>query len=457
MMTSELPVAPTGSRIRDKIDHFARNYPARLALIVFALIILIISSLLCLPIATTDAPPAHIVEALFTATSAVCVTGHSIVDTATYWSPFGQTAIAVGIQIGGLGVMTLASLIGLAISRHIGLTQRILAANETGSRLGEVGGLLKVVIITSMSAETLIALALLPSFMDREGSFLKGLFHAVFTSISSFNNAGFIIEPNLGFAVGNWAICVPIMMGTICGGLGFPVMLNIAQNPRSPRRWTIHTKLTVTTYALVWITAVVMIGAQEWNGAFRDLTLNQHILATLFHATTVRSTGISSVDIASMSQGTWLTMDALMFIGSGSASTGGGIKVSTFAVLVLAILAEARGDRDTEVFGKRLPPDVIRLAISAAFLGAFVVGVASLAILQISGEPLGQVLFDTVSAFATCGLSTGLAQNLPTAGKLVLIVVMYLGRVGTMTFAGALALRSRRRVIRLPEDRPIIG
>lgn len=449
---------PVGPRWRDRIDHVARHSPARLALIVFAFIILIITSLLLMPFAKAGPGGASFLEALFTATSAVCVTGLTIVDSATYWTGFGHVVIAVGIQIGGLGVMTLASVLGLAVSRRIGLTQRLLAASETKSKLGDVGGLLKAVIITSLSVELLVALALFPSIMMREETFLGALGHSVFMALSTFNNAGFVIaDAGLNGFVGNWAISLPIILGTIAGAIGFPVILNISRNPRSPKRWSLHTKLTLVTYFSIWVIAVVMIGALEWNGAFGDLTSNERVLASLFQGTTPRSSGLSTVDIGAMSEGTWFVMDILMFIGAGSAGTGGGIKVTTFAVLILAILAEARGDRDTEAFGKRIPSDVHRLAISATFLGAFLVGIATLAILNLSNQPLSRVLFEVISAFATVGLSTGITAELPSTAQLILVILMYLGRVGTMTFAAALALRSRRRVIRLPEDRPIIG
>lgn len=158
-----------------------------------------------------------------------------------------------------------------------------------------------------------------------------------------------------------------------------------------------------------------------------------------------------------MQQSTWFFLDMMMFIGGGSASTGGGIKVTTFAVLVLAIRAEARGDRDTEAFGKRIPPDVVRLAISATFLGTLLVTSSTLLLTHITNLSFSQVLFEVISAFATCGLSTGITPGLPDSAQLVLIMLMYFGRVGTMTLAAALALRNRRRVIRLPEERPVIG
>lgn len=446
--------------LRDRLDALARRSPARLAMLVFAIIILAVTLLLMLPAASSHPGAASFVDALFTATSAVCVTGLTVVDTATYWTPFGQAVIAIGMQIGGLGVMTLASLLGLAVSRHIGLTQRILAATETKSRLGEVGSLLKVVVITSVVAETILAAAFFPTFIALPGSFIEGLGNSIFMAISTFNNGGFVIlDGGLGQFVGDWVFCLPVIVGTMVGAIGFPVILNVAQNVRMPRRWSLHSKLTIVTYLALVVVGILFIGSLEWRNSatMGALPLDERVLATLTHATTPRSSGLSTLPVGEMTESTWFVMDILMFIGAGSASTGGGIKVSTFAVLLLAILAEARGDKDTEAFGKRIPSDVIRLAISATFLGAFLVGTGTLALLQITDFPLSQVLFEVISAFATCGLSTGITPHLPESADMVLIILMYLGRVGTMTMAAALALRNRRRVIRLPEERPIIG
>ena len=444
--------------LREHLDHLARTSPARMALLGFAVIILFFTSLLLLPFAKDGPGRASVVEALFTATSATCVTGLSVVDTQNYWTIFGHVVIIVAVQVGGLGVMTLASVLGLAVSRHIGLTQRILAARERGSSLGELGSLLKGVVITSFSVEGVLTVCFFPSFASHGGPFLYSLGHSMFMAVSTFNNAGFIIfHDGLEWAIGDWLVCIPLILGTMVGAIGFPVVQNIATNWRSPKRWSLNTKITLVTYMAIWVVAVIGIGLLEWNHAFGSFSFNDKLAATLVHATTPRSTGIAMMDLSAMSEGTWFFMDGLMFIGAGAASTGGGIKVTTFAVLVLAIFAEARGDRDTEVYGKRLPPEAIRLAISAAFLGTFLVGAATMLILELSGLPLSQVLFETISAFATCGLTTGITGILPASAQVVLVVLMYLGRVGTMTFAAALALRSRRRVIRLPEDQPIIG
>ncbi|MFY9263379.1 MAG: TrkH family potassium uptake protein [Actinomycetaceae bacterium] len=449
-----------GSAIRRYINSLARRSPARLAMLVFAGIILLVTALLMLPFAHSGPGSAGFIEALFTATSGVCVTGLTVVDMATYWTPFGQAIVALGVQIGGWGVMVLASLLALAVSRRLGLTQRMLAATETKSDLGDIGVLLRAVVITSLVVEGILTLAFLPTFTGVTSSFLAAISHSIFMGISTFNNAGFVILPDgLGPFAGSWAVGLPIVFGTIIGAVGFPVTLNVVRNLRSPRKWTLHTKITLVTYMALLGFAVVMVGLLEWNNpaSIGALEGSERVIATLLHGTTPRSSGISTLDIGAMHESTWFVMDILMFIGAGSASTGGGIKVSTFAVLVLAILAEARGDRDTEAFGKRIPPDIIRLAISATFLGSFMVGTGTLLILHLTDLPLSRVIFDVISAFATCGLSTGITPDLPDSALVVLVVLMYLGRVGTMTFAAALALRHRRRVIRLPEERPVIG
>lgn len=447
-------------RLRDRIDTVARERPARLVVVVFAGIILIVTLVLFMPIAKVGPGGAGIVDAFFTAVSAVCVTGLVVVDTATYWTGIGQSAIALGMMVGGLGVMTLASILGMAVSRHIGLTQRMLTATETKSRLGEVGSLIRAVLIISLSVEALLTVVLLPTFLSMGEPLLEAIGHSAFMAISIFNNGGFvIIEGGLAPFIGNWGLGLPIILGTIVGAIGFPVVLDVARTGWKFRRWTLHTKLTITTYAVLWVATLVGFVLFEIRNqaTLGSLNANDTILASLLQATTPRSSGLSTIDVADMTEPTWFLFDALMFVGGGSASTAGGIKVSTFAVLVLAIVAEARGDRDLEAFGWRIPSASVRLAVAAAFLGATIVGAGTLTLLHITGLPLDVVLFECISAFATCGLSTGITGDLPSAAKIVLSLLMFLGRIGTMTFAAALALRERRKVIRLPQERPIIG
>ena len=447
------------ARIRNRVDAFAETSPARLALIVFASIIGVITALLSLPIATASGQRAPFVDALFTATSAVCVTGLTTVDTATYWSTFGQAVILIGIGIGGLGVMTLSSILALAVSKHIGLTQRILTAGETKTeRLGDVGSLIRAVIITSLVVETTIAVVLFPRFLMMGESIGGALWHSVFASLSTFNNAGFVIIPGgLEPLAGDWWIGLPIFFGTALGAVGFPVLMNVARRFRTPRLWTLHTKLTLTTYGILTVGAGIMITLMEWDNALAERSLSERLLFGLVYSVNSRSSGLSTIPISDLDESTWFLQDALMFVGGGSASTAGGIKVTTFAVLVLAILAEARGDRDIEAFHRRIPYQTVRLSVAVAFIGSSLVGMATLALLWMTPYDLGRVLYEVISAFATVGLSTGITPTLPPEAKYVLVALMFAGRTGTMTVAAALAVRSSKRVIRMPEERPSIG
>ncbi|HZK05544.1 MAG TPA: potassium transporter TrkG [Actinomycetaceae bacterium] len=448
-------------RIRDSLDEIAERSPARLALLVFAIVIAIVTALLSLPIATASGERAPFVDALFTATSAVCVTGLVTVETATYWSAFGQAVIIAGIAVGGLGVMTLSSILALTVSRHIGLTQRMLTAGETKTeRLGEVGSLVRAVVVASLVIVGVLTAVLFPRFLTLGESVPTSLWHAFFMAESIFNNAGFVIMPEgLEPHIGDWWMNLPIFFGTFLGAVGFPVLLNVARHLRTPRRWTLHTKLTLATYATLAVGAGIAIPFFEWHNprTFGSLALHEKILQGIVSSVNVRSSGLSALPIGDMREATWFLQDALMFVGGGSASTAGGVKVTTLAVLVLAIIAEARGDRDVEAFRRRIPYQTVRLAVAVAFLGATLVGTSALLLLHFTNFSLDRILFEVISAFATCGLSTGITPYLPTEARYILVALMYAGRTGTITVAAALAVRSSKRVIRMPEERPSIG
>lgn len=446
---------------RDAIDRLARQSPARLAIGVFAFVVAVFTALLSLPAATATGNRAPFVDALFTATSAVCVTGLTTVPTGTYWSTLGHVILLVGMQIGGLGVMTLASLLGLAVSRRIGLTQRLLVSAETKTgRLGEVGSLLRIVVLTSVGFEVAIAVVLIPRFRMLGESWGDAVWHGVFYAVSAFNNAGFVpTEEGLDPYVSDWWVLLPIIIGVFVGSLGFPALLNLLQLWRTPRRWSLHAKLTLTTSLVLVAFGSVVVAAFEWTNprTFAPLDTGGTLLASLFAGVMPRSGGFSTVNVGGMHEGTWLLNDALMFVGGGSASTAGGIKVTTLAVMLLAIVAEARGDRDVEAFRRRIPREALQVAIAVSLVSATIVLVASLGMLALTALTLDVVLFEVISAFATAGLSTGITATLPDSGKYLLALLMFVGRTGTMTLAAALALRSRRRVIRYPEERPIIG
>ncbi|MDR1440835.1 MAG: TrkH family potassium uptake protein [Bifidobacteriaceae bacterium] len=442
-------------------DRLAHASPARLAVAAFSLVVLVVAVLLCLPLARAGAYSPGIVDAIFTATSAVCVTGLTTVPTAEYWSGFGQVVIVAGMQIGGLGVMTLGSLLSLAASRRLGLRSKVLTASETGtSRLGEVGILVRAVAIISLAAELLLMAVLTPKFMMAGESLGTALWHGLFYGVSAFNNAGFVpTEAGLEAFASDWWVLAPIMTAVFVGSLGFPVILDLTRHWRHPSALSLHSKLTISCCLVLLGFSWVAFTAIEWNnpGTVGPLSAGATVLNTLFAGVMTRSGGFATVDISQQHPATTLLQDALMFVGGGSASTAGGIKVTTLAVMLLAIRAEARGDRDMEAFGRRIEPSILRVAVTVAVASVMFVFTGALILSLICDAPLAAILFECVSAFATCGLSTGLATTLPPLGKLTLAALMLTGRLGTMTIATSVAMTNRRRVIRLPEDRPIVG
>ncbi|WP_026550025.1 potassium transporter TrkG [Arthrobacter sp. Br18] len=448
--------------IRDFIDSFANSSPARLALFIFLAVILIFTALLSLPASAADGTVTPLHDALFTAVSAVCVTGLTVVSTATHWSFFGQLVILLGIFIGGLGTLTLASLLALIVSKRLGVRGKLLAqeAMNNASRLGEVGTLLRIVITTSIAIEIVLAAVMIPRFMVLGEPWWQAVWHGIFYSISAFNNAGFTPHSDglVPYETDLW-ILIPLMVGVFLGSLGFPVIMVLLQLKWRYRKWTLHTKLTIAVSLILLVVGTVAWAAMEWANTrtIGNLSASDKIIHALFASVMTRSGGFNLVDQGAMDSTTMLLTDALMFAGGGSASTAGGIKVTTIAVMFLAIVAEARGDSDVRAWGRTIPPGAMRVAISVIFMGATLVLVATGLILAISGEELNRVLFEVISAFATCGLSTNLSAELPPAGKYVLSALMFAGRMGTITLASALALRQRSTLYHYPEERPIIG
>ena len=308
------------------MDRVARDSPARLALFVFAGIVLVETSLLSLPASTSSGQRAPFVDAFFTATSSVCVTGLVTVDTATYWSPLGQFFIAIGMMIGGLGIMMMASILGIVVSRRIGLTQRFLAASETKSRLGEVGLLVRAVVVVALSAQAILFLTLTPFFIREGDAMLSALWHAAFMAISIFNNGGFVVmRDGLGPYAGDWTLTLPIVFGTVVGAIGFPVVLDMWRRRRHAKKWSLTTKLTLVTYAVLLLLGALLFFLFEWDNpkTLANLSLGEQIQATFLHSTVARSSGLATLDVSSMTQSTWFLLDGLMFIGGGSTSAAG--------------------------------------------------------------------------------------------------------------------------------------
>ncbi|KAB1644979.1 TrkH family potassium uptake protein [Gulosibacter chungangensis] len=462
-------------RVRDQASHFSTKSPSRFAVGIFTGIIALWTFLFMLPAASADGQVTPFADALFTAVSTICVTGLAVVDMATHWSVFGNILVFVGIQVGALGVLTLASLLGRVVTRRLGLRQKLLAASDGNPlrthagpvaesqavKLDEVGGILATAAISLVTIQTVVALCILPVFLATPGyGTLSAFIDSYYYAASAFTNTGFSHHPDgiEPFQNNIW------FLGCLCGAvflgsLGFPVIFALVRRLRTKQRLPIHAKLTLVTTVLLFFIGWVVIYLLEFDNPstlaeedawFRPITAG-------FMSAMTRSGGFSTIDIGHMNDSSLLVMDMLMFVGGGSASTAGGIKVTTLAILFLAAVAEAKGASDIQSFGKRIPVDVLRLAIAVALWGATIVAVASILVMQLSGAEFKYALFDTISAFATCGLSTGLTQEMPDSATYILTATMWLGRVGTVTFAAALASRHKRQLYTLPEERIIVG
>ena len=467
---------PSGlfSRIRDAIDHLVRTSPSRFAILVFTALILVFTLLFSLPIAAADRTMTPLYDALFTAVSVICVTGLSTVDMATHWSAFGNILVYVGVNIGGIGVLTLASLMGMVISRRLGLRAKLMAASDTNPsrihagpvnegqtvRLGEVGRLLVTVAVSALVIELVIAAFLFPRMLADGVAFGEAVWHSFYYSAMAFTNTGF--SPNaegIDQFANDYLFLGALMLGVFLGSLGFPVIYAFARGWRVPRRWSLHVKLTLVTTVLLLIVGMLFYILLEYNNpkTFGSLNAGDTIFQSLFLSVMTRSGGFATIEISDLNGSSLLLTNMLMFIGGGSASTAGGIKVTTLAILFLAAFAEARGRQEMEAFGRRIPSDMLRLAVSVVLWGATTVAVSTVLILHITQAPLDYVLFDVISAFATVGLSTGLTAELPPSGVYVLAATMFMGRVGTVTLAAALAASQSRQLFKRPEERPIVG
>lgn len=428
----------------------------------FAGAIAVSTVLLMLPVARQGDGSAPFNVALFTATSGVCVTGLAVVDTATYWSPFGEAVILASIQIGGLGIMTLASLLGILVARRLGLRARLTAAAETKAiGIGDVRTVVRGVVAVSLLFESATATVLFVRLvLGYDESVGDAAYLAVFHSVSAFNNAGFALYSDslMSFASDPW-VYIPIAVSVIAGGLGFPVWLELYRRYRFPRRWSLTTMMTLSGTVVLLVAGTVFFAATEWNNldTLGAMPTGDRLGMSFFHSVMPRTAGFNAIDYGAVEPETLFGTIVLMFIGGGSAGTAGGIKVTTFLLLFFAIYAEVRGEPDVNVLSRRIEDRAVRQALTVALLGVAAVMVSTVVLLSITDLPALPVFFEATSAFATVGLSTGITAEFSTAGQGVLIVLMFLGRLGPITLVSALALRGRHRLYHFPKGRPIIG
>lgn len=444
-------------------DRSPWRYPARVVPLAFLGAIAVGTGLMMLPAARAEPGHAPFVTALFTATSAVSVTGLSVVDTPTYWSTFGLVLLTVLSQIGGFGIMTLATLLSLLVSRRLGLRSRLLAQTESsGLGGGNIRGVLVRVALVMFGSEAAISVVLALRFwLAYDYPPGRAVWEAVFHAVQAFNNAGFALYPDsLVRFVGDWWICVPLALGVLGGSIGFPVLFELGREWRRPGKWSTHTLLTVWGTALLSVSGFLVFLTFEWSNprTLGPLGTATKILAALTQDVMTRSGGFNSIDLGRMNAETIAVTNGMMFIGGGSASTAGGIRVTTFLLLAFVVWAEIRGEPDVVIRKRRIAEETQRQAMTVALLGVALVAGGTLALITLTaGVPFDKALFEVTSAFATVGLSTGITTGLPPAAQLVLVVLMYVGRVGTIAVGTAIALNTRRRLYRYPEERPLVG
>lgn len=438
------------------------RHPAQYVVFTFAAATAIGTVLLMLPLATQSGRSAPFTVALFTSTSATCVTGLAVVDTPGYWSGFGQAVILGLVKVGGLGIMTLTSLLLIFLSRRLGIRQRVVTATQTGTlRIGDVKALVVGVVRMTFVVEALVALVLALRFwLAHDEPFARAAWLGVFHSVAAVNNAGFaLFSDNLIGYRNDPVMLLVLAAGVVIGGLGYPVWRQITAAPRHPRRWDLHTKVTVLTTLVLLGVGWVLFSWFEWTNpaTLGPMSVSDSLVNGLFHSVTTRTAGFNALDVAGLEDTSELLTMILMFVGGGSGSTAGGIKVTTFALLGWIMWAEVRGERDVVVFDRRVPSESQRQALTVALMAVGGAVGASMLLMALTPFRLDAVVFESVSALGTVGLTLGITPELSEPARLVVTVLMFIGRVGPPTVFAALVLRNRERLYRHPEERIIIG
>jgi trk system potassium uptake protein TrkH len=422
--------------------------PAEILALSFLVIIIIGTILLSFPQATSSGKRLPLINALFTATSATCVTGLTVVDTGSAFSRFGKIVILSLIQVGGLGIMIMSTLFVLLIGKRVTLKERLVVQEALNhSTLEGVIVLLKYVLILTFSVEGIGAF-LLWSRWARDETISHPLFYSIFHSISAFCNSGFSLFRNsLVNYRGDFLINIVITLLVIIGGLGFVAVSNLSGYRPKRGFLTLHTKLVLRITLSLIILAAFFIFFMERNNAFGNLTLRDKLLASSFQAVTPRTAGFNTIPIKTMTSASLFFLILLMFVGASPGSTGGGIKTSTFGILFATVWSMIKGKEEVTLF-RKLAIFIISLLLVLVF---------TLLLLMTEKKEFGKVLFETVSAFGTVGLSTGITSHLSFIGRIIIIITMFIGRIGPLTLAIAIGQREYPAAYKYPEERVMVG
>ncbi len=432
---------------------------AQIIIIGFAGMILIGTVLLMLPLSTADGQGACFTEALFTATSASCVTGLVVRDTAVYWSPFGQTVILLLIQAGGMGVVTMAIATFLVSGRKISLKQRgtmqeSISAHHIGGVVRLTGFILKMTIVFEAAGAAVLSLV-----FCKEMGFIKGILYGIFHSVSAFCNAGFDLMGNKGefSSLTSYAaspvVNITIVLLIVIGGIGFMTWDDIRTRKFRFGRYKMQSKvILVTTAWLIFLPSVYLFLFE-----FSSFPMKERVLCSLFQSVTLRTAGFNTADLGALSESGLGIMIILMLIGGSPGSTAGGIKTTTFAVLVSTAVSVFRQREHTHFFGRRIEENVVRSGVTVLTMYLFLFITGGFIISRIEDLPLISCLFETASAVGTVGLTLGITPNLGLISRLILITLMYLGRVGGLTLVFAALSGSKGNTARLPKEKLTIG
>ena len=441
--------------------------PARFILLGFSLVILVGAILLYLPISSTAGYHISLTDALFTSVSSVCVTGLVVVDTNTQWSYFGEAVILMLIQIGALGIMSVVALFSVFTGKKLGLMNRLTIKESLNNFTFEgIVKTFKSILLVTLAIEAIGALVLLIEFVPLYGPG-TGIIKSIFHSVSSFCNAGFDIfgsEENPFTSIVQFNDRPLLVLTTalliIVGGLGFIVWNDLAVNRRFSRL-TLHSKVVLTTSGLLLIIGTFAFLLFEYNNplTLSSMPARDKLLNSFFQSVTSRTAGFSAIAPAQMTELSNFFTVLLMFIGGAPGSTAGGIKVTTFSILVLTVISLAKGRSDVQIFERRLPEETVKKAIAVLLLAMLTVIAVTLALLYFNGITFMQAFYEAVSAFANVGLSTGITPSLSLASKYILMLTMLLGRIGPVTAVVAFASKRKNQVVtyRYPEGKITVG
>ena len=443
-----------------KFSNFLRGVrlnTAQIVVLSFLSVILIGTILLTFPAATADEKGASFIDALFTSTSATCVTGLIVQDTPNYFSTFGQVVILILIQMGGLGIMTFSAFVALLFGRFTLGQRKIMQEmfEEDRNVLGMILYIFKMTLIVEAVGVVLLFARWIFYFQDTG----QALYFSVFHSISAFCNAGFsLFSDSLTRFVSDPAINIIVMGLILIGGIGFIVVYDISALFRRVRRQlSPHTRIVLITSALLVVSGFFIVFFFEFDKGMLGAPLPTKIWASLFQSITPRTAGFNTLNIASLSRVTLTVTIILMFIGASPGSTGGGIKTSTFAILLLSIRSTLKSEGNVEVFRRTIPNFAVMRALALLVSVLILIAFIFILLIVFEDKPYLELLFETVSAFGTVGLSTGVTPQLTPTGKLLITILMYLGRIGPLTMGLALSRSLRRGKIVYPEARIMIG